>query len=197
VVYGGILVVPIGAIVAAEHFLFPRIGLTRYWARYRKLTVSIPAIATWALSLAFALALDALDWVSFYWLFLPEYAFGAALYTALAAMSGARRSYPKQEARDEERAEALAAFEHEQATIARENREHVPVRVRLAGWIGWAALAAIVLLALWVVLASGDAAAAERNRALFHWAALGLTIVYFAGTLLSGWLDRDGSRDQA
>ena len=28
----GLLLVPVGAFVFAEHWIFPRIGLTRYWA---------------------------------------------------------------------------------------------------------------------------------------------------------------------
>ena len=46
--YAGLLVVPVGAIVFAEHQIFPRIGYTRYWAHYRELTFSTPAIASWA-----------------------------------------------------------------------------------------------------------------------------------------------------
>ena len=30
--YAGLVLVPIGGIVFAEHQIFPRIGFTRYWA---------------------------------------------------------------------------------------------------------------------------------------------------------------------
>lgn len=49
--YAGLLVVPVGAIVFAEHQIFPRIGFTRYWSSYRKLTFSTPAVAAWGLGL--------------------------------------------------------------------------------------------------------------------------------------------------
>ena len=50
--YAGLLVVPVGGIVFAEHVLFPKVGLTRYWAQYQKISRSVPAIATWALALS-------------------------------------------------------------------------------------------------------------------------------------------------
>ena len=50
--YAGLLVVPVGAIVFAEHMIFPRIGFTRYWAHYQSLTHSTPAVASWGLCLA-------------------------------------------------------------------------------------------------------------------------------------------------
>jgi purine-cytosine permease-like protein len=42
--YAGLIVVPVGAIVFAEHVIFPRIGLTRYWVTYRKLNHNTPAV---------------------------------------------------------------------------------------------------------------------------------------------------------
>ena len=49
--YAGLLVVPVGAIVFAEHQIFPRIGYTRYWLSYRQLAFSTPAVAAWGLGL--------------------------------------------------------------------------------------------------------------------------------------------------
>jgi len=56
--YAGLLVVPVGGIVFAEHFIFPRIGLTRYWLKYRGLEWSTPAIASWAIGLVFGFGLN-------------------------------------------------------------------------------------------------------------------------------------------
>ena len=49
--YAGLIVVPVGAIVFTEHVIFPRIGFTRYWVTYRKLTHSTPAVASWGAGL--------------------------------------------------------------------------------------------------------------------------------------------------
>ena len=51
----GLLLVPMGAIVVAEHWIFPRIGLTQYWAQNRKLRFSWPALATWLIVIILAL----------------------------------------------------------------------------------------------------------------------------------------------
>ena len=45
--YAGLLVVPVGAIVFAEHQLFPKLGLTRYWSKYKNYATSLPAVASW------------------------------------------------------------------------------------------------------------------------------------------------------
>jgi len=84
--YAGLLVVPVGAIVFAEHQIFPRIGFTRYWSSYKKLTFSMPAVASWILGLVFGFGLNALDVISFYYLFIPTWFFTIAVYTVLAAI---------------------------------------------------------------------------------------------------------------
>jgi purine-cytosine permease-like protein len=58
--YAGLIVVPVGAIVFAEHVIFPRIGLTRYWVTYRKLNHSTPAVISWLAGLVFGFGLNAL-----------------------------------------------------------------------------------------------------------------------------------------
>ena len=56
--YAGLLVVPVGAIVFTEHVIFPRIGFTRYWANFKQLSRSVPAIASWGIGLAFGFGLS-------------------------------------------------------------------------------------------------------------------------------------------
>ena len=82
--YAGLLVVPVGAIVFTEHFIFPRIGFTRYWAMFRNLTHSTPAVASWSLGLVFGFGLNALDVMSFYYLFIPTWFFTSVVYIVLA-----------------------------------------------------------------------------------------------------------------
>jgi len=71
----GLLLAPAGAIVVTEHWLFPRLGLTRYWASQRKLLLN------WLLHLFF--------------LFLPVYVLTSLLYIVLASLAGARQRYPE------------------------------------------------------------------------------------------------------
>jgi len=43
----GLSLMPIGAIIFAEHWLFPKLGLRQYWAEKRKVFVNLPALITW------------------------------------------------------------------------------------------------------------------------------------------------------
>ncbi len=96
--FAGLLVVPVGAIVFAEHFLFFKIGLTRYWAHYKKIKTSKPAIISWIAGLALGFGLYALDVMSFYYLFVPTWFFTLTLYTILARYSGAKEDYTRETA---------------------------------------------------------------------------------------------------
>ncbi len=94
--YAGLLVVPVGAIVFAEHFIFPKIGLTRYWAYYKKLVTSKPAITAWGAGLILGFGLNALNVMSFYYLFIPTWFFTLILYTIMAKMHGATENYTEE-----------------------------------------------------------------------------------------------------
>ena len=48
----GLLLVPVGAIVFVEHWIFPRIGFTRYWVSRKRLFVSWPALISWGVAIA-------------------------------------------------------------------------------------------------------------------------------------------------
>ena len=99
--YAGLLVVPVGAIVFAEHFIFPRIGFTRYWVAYRQLSHSRPAVMAWGLGLVFGFGLNALDVLSFYYLFIPTWFFTIFVYTFMAKRHGAAEKYPEEQAKME------------------------------------------------------------------------------------------------
>jgi purine-cytosine permease-like protein len=100
--YAGLLVVPVGAIVFAEHQLFPKIGYTRYWSKYQDYLNSLPAVASWGLGLVFGFGLNFLDVMSFYYLFIPTWFFTIILYTFLAGRYGAKKVYPEAEAKEKE-----------------------------------------------------------------------------------------------
>ncbi|WP_226344308.1 purine-cytosine permease family protein [Agilicoccus flavus] len=88
VTYAGVVLVPIGGIVFAEHHLFPRLGLTTFWSRFKGVR-NTPAILTWAISLAFAGGVIALGVIPYYFVFVPVWAVSIGLYILLAKRSGA------------------------------------------------------------------------------------------------------------
>jgi purine-cytosine permease-like protein len=92
--YAGLLVVPVGAIVFAEHQIFPKIGYTRYWSKFQDYAHSLPAVASWGLGLVFGFGLNMLDVMSFYYLFIPTWFFTILIYILLAGRYGAKQKYP-------------------------------------------------------------------------------------------------------
>ncbi|TWU32206.1 hypothetical protein [Novipirellula artificiosorum] len=177
--YAGLLVVPVGRIVFAEHFLFPRIGLTRYWVKYRGLTRSTPAIASWAAGLALGFGLNYLQVMSFFYLFLPTWAFTIVLYTIMASRYGAARSYPAEEAAERELSNAIREFQSEQALSEGEPIHDDSLMSKVLRGVAWIALAVTLVLALIVMFASGDMVAYERNVGFFYTWGFICTIVYF------------------
>ena len=180
--YAGLLVVPVGGIVFAEHFIFPRIGLTRYWAKYKGLTHSTPAVASWAAGLVFGFGLNYLQVMSFFYLFLPTWAFTIILYTILASKYGASERYPDEEAAEHERNEAIKSYQAEQALSKKEPVYDQSTLSKVLRVVKWIALAVILILALVVMFASSDMPAYERNVAVFYTWGFVMTIVYFVSS---------------
>ncbi len=88
----GLLLMPVGTIVVVEHWLFPRIGLTRYWSSRNGLAVNWPALVAWGVALVAALICWTTGILHEFFLALPAWILTAVVYIALAAIAGARRS---------------------------------------------------------------------------------------------------------
>ncbi len=82
----GLILVPVGAIVFTEHWIFPLIGFQRYWVSRKELVFSWPALTSWALGLVAAYLLP----LHLFFLFVPVSVITAVLYIVFAAMAGAR-----------------------------------------------------------------------------------------------------------
>ncbi len=97
----GILLMPVGVIVVVEHWIFPRIGFTRYWSARKGQVLNVPALLSWAIPLA----LVGFCWASKhfwereilheYFLFAPAWILTALLYVIFSAMAGARQPLPE------------------------------------------------------------------------------------------------------
>jgi purine-cytosine permease-like protein len=179
--YAGLILVPVGGIVFAEHHIFPRIGFTRYWARYKGLRTSIPAIATWAISLVFGFGLDAINIIPFYYLFLPTWFVSIVAYIVLAKMYGASESYPEGEKADRIFQEKVNEFHAKQAA----KESHGPVKdnsvlskVIKAIYIVVGLLVPFVL-AWRVLFNSPDIYIYYVNLELFYDVTIWCTVIYF------------------
>jgi len=177
--YSGLIVVPVGAIVTAEHFLFPRIGLTRYWTNYKKLAISKPAIITWATALCFGFGLNALGIMSFYYLFVPTWFFSVILYTTLAYYAGAREDYTQEIAEEKAFYKAVEEYQEEQAKVKVMPAEDHSVGSKVLNVVSVCCLVVILSLAINCLWGSHDMNSYTQNKAIFNQYAFILTFGYF------------------
>ncbi len=187
--YAGLLVVPVGAIVFAEHQIFPRIGYTRYWSSYRKLTFSMPAVASWGLGLVFGFGLQALDVISFFYLFIPTWFFTIVVYTLLASRNGAKEKYPEEAKEEKLRNETIERFHEQQAKEEPVISKDVSLFSKGLKFVAISALVATLVLACNVLFGSGTEANYIENRELFYTYAFICTLIYF---VLAYWALKRG-----
>lgn len=192
--YAGLLVVPVGAIVFAEHQIFPRIGYTRYWLSYRQLTFSTPAVASWGLGLVFGFGLNALNVMSFFYLFIPTWIFTILLYTFLASRYGAQKEYPEAEQADQTRSENIADYQAQKAKQEVEPVKDKSIFSQLLKGLSIIALLITLVLAGMVMFASGNESVYLENREVFYRYAFICTLIYF-GTAY--WAQQRGKLQKA
>lgn len=165
------LLSPVGAICLVEHWLFPRLGLQRFWCLYRGLRINPAALAAWGVAGAFTVAMLATGALHKFFIFLPAFLLAGAAYLACAWFLGARRAVPEERRADVDAVEArLAALaEDEPPDAAGERQAPIARGSRIA--------AALVLAAL--ALAAICVACGKLAPATFHALALALTPAYF------------------
>lgn len=93
----GILLMPVGAIVVIEHWVFPLLGWRRFWATQRGQWLNVPAILAWAIGLALALVCWRTGWLHLFFLVIPVWVVTAFSYLVLAGLSGAARRSDNQD----------------------------------------------------------------------------------------------------
>ncbi|WP_339839570.1 hypothetical protein [uncultured Maribacter sp.] len=177
--YAGLLVVPVGAIVFAEHQIFPRIGYTRYWSTYRNLTFSTPAVASWGLGLVFGFGLNAFNVMSFFYLFIPTWVFTILVYTLLASRYGAKEKYPEAEKEESIRNEKIIDFQEQQARLVAKPIQDKSIVSKILKSISIVSLIITLILACIVLFNSADESIYVNNREIFYRYAFICTLLYF------------------
>lgn len=117
--YSGVLLVPIGGIVFAEHYVFRWLGYTRFWYRFKGLKHNVPALLAWGISLLVGFGLDILDVMPYFYIFLPTWAVSIIVYVVLAGHFGAAENYPEQEEAERRFQAGVAEFQARQAIAQR------------------------------------------------------------------------------
>ncbi len=188
----GLLLMPVGSIVFVEHWIFPKIGLTQFWVSKKKLLVSWPALASWAIAMAAALVLERTGTIHLFFLFVPVWVLTAVLYIIFASMAGAREKFADDA--QEQPAEQITgeAADSGLGHPAGESKVRMPkwteapkkadVVLWICGAVALASLAACIILPIWVYMTGGEDY--EQNFAWFKKILIWPTLIYFiAGTI--------------
>jgi len=85
----GLLLAPVGAIIVTEHWLFPRLGLHRYWCSAKGLSTNVPALIAWVAGLVVAVIANQMG-LHLFFLLVPAWITATASYIILAGAMGAR-----------------------------------------------------------------------------------------------------------
>lgn len=179
----GLLLMPVGAIVFVEHWVFPRIGLTRFWASERGLVWSWPALVAWLGSVALAVVAWQRGLVHLFFLAAPVWVLTALAYVGLSALAGARgrtagpAPTPPPSPAPPTGAPVASGAARSAAWSA-------------SGLVAVTALVALLVVPLWVFAAPpGDW---EARLADFKAIAMALTLVYFVGGV--SWMNASEAR---
>ncbi|WP_394728842.1 purine-cytosine permease family protein [Altererythrobacter sp. GH1-8] len=171
-----LVMAPIGGLIFAEHFLFRKLGLARYWRTATGATVNLPALLTWVASVGLAALLGYQMDVHVLFLFVPAWLAAMVLYPFLAAAMGAKAVEQAQlataESAESERQAAELAYvdAHSKTKLVTSNTN----RVFFAG-------AALSILA---ALAIGANALVSGNLELFQSLIIWPTVTYFVFAIL-------------
>ncbi len=180
----GLLLMPVGAIVFVEHWIFPRLGWTQFWASRKGLVVSWPALVAWLGSLAWAVTAWQTGAIHLFFLAGPVWLSTAVLYLALAAVAGAREPMP---------AAAVQAEDAGPVTVPARPTGPTPARSRLWMVSATVALAALVSCAVLPFSVCTASAAEWVDRlAVFQDRILALTVVYFVAGIV--WMNENEKR---
>jgi len=80
----GLILMPMGAVIFADFWLLPRLGLRQDYAEWRQLLVSWPAGLAWGLTLAACWGINALWGLQIFFLGLPGWFIATGLYVGLS-----------------------------------------------------------------------------------------------------------------
>lgn len=168
-----VLIVPaVGAIIFTEHWIIPKLGGTRYWARYKGWKTNYAALIAWGLALLFVLAGTVTKFMHNYFLFLPTYLIAMVSYMVLAMLMGAKEDYTEQVKEEEAIQKELKRLVEEEECGTEKEAKYPQVQKAAAG-LSYVVLAALGVLTLLVFF--GGSVTVEMYKTY----SFPITIVYF------------------
>ena len=181
----GLLLAPVGAVITTEHWLFPRLGLTRYWSSYKRQGLNLAALGAWAAALAVILFFYFGVGVHQFFLLIPAWVTATLVYISLAAAFGAGERY--EQAQTEEAAIKARQLKEKDYLASGGPIDHAHSRSilhKILLGVAWGALAWTVFVALGVA-ASNGADAYETAFSSFKTTLVTTSLVYFAATIIA------------
>jgi len=169
----GLLLMPVGAIVFVEHWLFPRIGLTQYWCWRQGKIMNWPAMLAWWGTIIVAFTATFIGgYIHLFFLIIPVWLSTTITYIILSAFSGAGKKLP--ELPEEE------VLSPETTSASAEAKTEQPKNSGVYYVSGLAALASLAIclgMAIWVAVSAGQT---YNDRLDFFKTALKyITVIYF------------------
>lgn len=189
----GLMLMPIGAVIVVEHWLFPRLGLQQYWANRRKIAFNPAALLSWVAVLVLCFPIEqftqgavqcpmAMLGVHLFFRWLPGWFIAAGLYIVLSTLFGARSKEGPL------RGDDLVPIQPPVIETTGDATPSTAVQLRPIAWIAGGAaalsLAFTLALAIIVFLGGADPAAYEANLANYKTWAMVATIVYFIAAIV-------------
>ena len=172
--YLGLLVAGMGAVCITEHFIFPKIGYTRYWNRYCKNSINWAALISWGLSLIFFVLMLITKPIHQNFWFIPTFFIAMISYIILAGMMGAAKSYPEEEREEMEYEKKLQEYADEHVEAGEKRKPTVPVKI--VNIIRYLLLACMLITGF--VYGDGVITTERMKQMEFIW-----TILYFTGSI--------------
>lgn len=168
-----VLIVPaVGAIIFTEHWIIPKLGGTRYWARYKGWKTNYAALIAWGLALLLVLAGTVTKFMHNYFLFLPTYLIAMISYMVLAMLMGAKEDYTEQVKEEEAIQKELKRLVEEEE-CGTEKEAKYPQAQKAAAGFSYVVLAVLGVLTLLVFF--GGSVTVEMYKTY----SFPITIVYF------------------
>lgn len=184
----GLTLAPVGAILVTEHWLFPKMGLTRYWREYTRTALNWPALASWIIGLLCAWLLNSIG-LHLFFLLIPVWVITTVVYIVLARIAGAASDYGEYAIATEQqlfdRKQAERAYLQSSDAELEQNKPQTSLRLKLANAISILALAVCVALGIYTLTLDAQQfdAGLQQVRSWLIWP----TLVFFIVAIISSW----------
>lgn len=185
----GLVLMPIGAVIFAEHWLLPKMGLLQYWVERRRLSVNLPALIAWLTVLVLCFPIEdftagrirspmASMGVGLFFRWLPAWFLTVGAYLLLCRLTPGARREPHEPADAQPDVQAVTL-------PATTNRPRpLPPIAWIGGVIAALSLTACLYLALMVFIGGSDPIAYARNLNTYQTGLMIATVTYFVGGVI-------------